>query len=269
MPIGRSRRRVLGFLRRRRDGIEADVGKEDHRRAGHDARPCIGHERRPVGRLDVPDARDQEEQHRDDLDRHHRGIEAGAFPDADDEQHHDQQDDDHRREVDHGAWRRRRRGGHPRRQAGCRSPPGCAGNSRSSRSRPSSIRRRTRGSDPSRSSTRRFRPAWRMHRCRRFPRSESSRRTPRSTARQTRTPCPRPCTKGRWRDPPGWPPRCPVSTKMPVPMIAPMPEQRQIPRGEAAAERSCHLAPRRSPTARSIWSSAGSSPCALPAAIIG
>ena len=49
--------RVLRLLGRGRDGVEADVGEEHDRGALVDAAPAVGREGRPVGRVDVEDAR--------------------------------------------------------------------------------------------------------------------------------------------------------------------------------------------------------------------
>ena len=53
--------------------------------------------------FDVADADDDEEQHRDELDRHHRRVEPRALAHADDQQHHDREHDQHRRQVDERA----------------------------------------------------------------------------------------------------------------------------------------------------------------------
>ena len=56
MPMGRSRCGLLALLGGGRDRIEADVGEEDDRAAGQHARPAVGHERMPVGRVNEADA---------------------------------------------------------------------------------------------------------------------------------------------------------------------------------------------------------------------
>ena len=112
---------------------------------------------------------------------------------------------------------------HPDRQVDAEARRGSAGSSRSSRPRPSSIRRRTRGSGPSRSSTRRSRRAWRTRRCRRCRRSESSPRTRRSRAPRSRRRARPGRRRARCAGPAWLAAAVPVSTKMPVPMIAPIP----------------------------------------------
>ena len=57
---------VLGFLRRRRDGVESDIGEEDHGGSGHDARGAVGSEGLPVlrtypGRADGDEEQDHQE----------------------------------------------------------------------------------------------------------------------------------------------------------------------------------------------------------------
>ena len=109
--------RVLGFLRGGRDGVEADVGEEDHARGADDAVPAelaLAQVRRdeealrvaggdPVGMEDVAEA-ERDEEHDDGHLEHDEGrVDLGRGFDADDEQGGDDRDDEHRRQVDHGA----------------------------------------------------------------------------------------------------------------------------------------------------------------------
>ena len=105
--------RVLRLLRRRGHRVEPDVGEEDDRRSGHHAGKPVWHEGMPVLRLDVSGADENEEGDRRELDRDHRGVEAGAFPNTDDQEHHDPQHDEDRRNVDECAGARIGRRAHP------------------------------------------------------------------------------------------------------------------------------------------------------------
>ena len=75
--------RIACLLGRRGDGVEADVGEEDDRRPGPDAVPPVGQERLPVGGLHVVEAHDDEERQHDQLDQHHRRVEARGLLHAD------------------------------------------------------------------------------------------------------------------------------------------------------------------------------------------
>ena len=89
--------RVPALLGGGRDGVESDVGEEDERRAGPDARQAVGRERVPVGRLDVDRADDDEEDEDDELQDDHPGVERRRFLDPDDEDPRQQQGDRRRR----------------------------------------------------------------------------------------------------------------------------------------------------------------------------
>ncbi len=73
------------------NGLETEIGEEQHRRAAQHARPAVGEaalvggdERPPVARIDEPGAdRDEGDQHRD-LDRHQQRIGRSRAADAED-----------------------------------------------------------------------------------------------------------------------------------------------------------------------------------------
>src|SRR6202040_1015218 len=67
--------RILGLLRRRRNGVEPDVGEEDNRRAANDAAPAVttvpfsrGNERMPIGGVHVHEAESDHEKYDRDLE---------------------------------------------------------------------------------------------------------------------------------------------------------------------------------------------------------
>ena len=117
--------RILRLLRRRRDGVEADVGEEDDRRAGGDAVEAVRRERVPVRRLHVLEADEDEEAEHDELDGHHPEVEAGRLADAPHQHDRDQRDDAEGQDVeDDRDAEDVRRGGHDLRhlrQRPCRS----------------------------------------------------------------------------------------------------------------------------------------------------
>src|SRR5579884_1133080 len=72
-------RRVARLLRRGRNHIEADIGKEDDAGATQDAARAERQKRRPVCRVDMPDAHDEEKQDDQQFDRHDDVIDRTAF----------------------------------------------------------------------------------------------------------------------------------------------------------------------------------------------
>src|SRR6266545_359399 len=117
VPLG-----VAALLGHGRDRVEADVGEEDDGGAGGDPSEAVGGEGRPVGRLDVMEADEDEEAEHDELDRHHPEVEARRLPDA---PHKDDRDRRHDREGqdvenDRDAEEVRRGGDHLRHSLRCR-----------------------------------------------------------------------------------------------------------------------------------------------------
>ena len=104
--------RVAALLGDRRDGVEADVGEEDDRRARRDSREPVGREGMPVRGLDVLEADEDEEAEDDELDRHHPEVEVRGLPDPPDEHDRDGGDDRDGEDVedDRDAEDVRRRG---------------------------------------------------------------------------------------------------------------------------------------------------------------
>ena len=74
--------RILGLLGRRRDRVEADVGKEDDRGALMNAGPAVRREWMVVLGVDVHQPDDHEECEHDQLHRNHDVVGAGAFANA-------------------------------------------------------------------------------------------------------------------------------------------------------------------------------------------
>jgi hypothetical protein len=100
-------------LRRRRYGVESDVGKEDHCRSPEDPADAVlaeragvlGNERNEVAGVEKYRAR-RDHQHDDaDLDDDHDVVDRGRFLDADDEQDRDENRDDDRGQVEYGGDR--------------------------------------------------------------------------------------------------------------------------------------------------------------------
>ena len=85
--------RVLGFLRRGRNGIEADVREEHNRGPLVDAAPSVRRKRRVVGGIDVHRAKADEQRQHEQLDDHHQIVRACALLDADVEECGDRQND--------------------------------------------------------------------------------------------------------------------------------------------------------------------------------
>ena len=84
-PDGHVGLRISCFFGVGRDRIEADIREEDHAGGAEHAGPAVGHEGRPIARVDVADARHDHENHRRDLDQDHQGIEAAALTYSDDQ----------------------------------------------------------------------------------------------------------------------------------------------------------------------------------------
>ena len=107
--------RIFGFLRRRRDGIESDIGEEDDTGGARDSRPAILSERSLIGRdegmpvgggqggmLQHERSRDgDEDQHDRNLGNHDGRIEVGRLFDADDQDERDDTDDQKRDYVEY------------------------------------------------------------------------------------------------------------------------------------------------------------------------
>jgi hypothetical protein len=91
--------RVAGFLRRRRDRVEADVRKEHDRGALHDAAEAVRGERLVVGHVDVGGAQHDEQSEDEQLDDDNDVIGTGGFLDADVQQPGDREHDQRRRHV--------------------------------------------------------------------------------------------------------------------------------------------------------------------------
>ena len=108
IAIGRSRSGFLDSSDAGRDGVEPDIGEEDHPgRYGDAAGAPFGANGDEVVGVERGERDDDEEQQDDDLDHHHDGVGAGALLGAADQQHGDGQDDEHRRQVEHPALGRR------------------------------------------------------------------------------------------------------------------------------------------------------------------
>ena len=69
--------RMPALLACGRDRIEPDVGEEDDRTAGENARPSVGREGMVVCRMDEAEAEEDEEQDSRNLDQHHDVVGAG------------------------------------------------------------------------------------------------------------------------------------------------------------------------------------------------
>ncbi len=115
--------RILRFLRRGRDRIEADVREEHDRRRTEHARPaevaCIvhrRHERMPVRRVDELQRERDEEQDHDELDRDDDRVQRRRLRDADVADPADRADDQHGRQIDERAGRRYVAVGHRQRR---------------------------------------------------------------------------------------------------------------------------------------------------------
>ena len=98
--------RILRFFRCRRESVEAEVGKEEDRRAGEDAVDAVRQERLPVHRFDVRRCQKKEEENRADLDIDQDAVDVCTFADADDQECRRQGDDEDRRQGDEAAVRR-------------------------------------------------------------------------------------------------------------------------------------------------------------------
>ena len=98
--------RILGFLGRRRNGVEPDIGEEDRGRGADDAHArilpeqAVGCEGRQVGRLDDGQGDDDEDRQGDDLDRDQKRVDAGRLRRADHQQAGHQQGHDDGGNVD-------------------------------------------------------------------------------------------------------------------------------------------------------------------------
>ena len=115
--------RILRFLRRGRDRVEADVREEHDRRRAEHAGPAevavrVGrrHERMPVRRIDELQRERDEEQDHDELDRDDDRIERRRLRDADIADPADRADDQHGGQVDQRAGRRDVAVGHRQRR---------------------------------------------------------------------------------------------------------------------------------------------------------
>ena len=185
--------------------------------------PSEGRERAPVRGIHVGEAGHDHEQDHAELERDDHRVGARALADADHEQRRDREDHEQRRQVHERALGGARRVRDRSREVDSHAVRGSRGNSRTSRSRPPRRRRRTRGSGPSRSPRRRSRRASRRRSCRRCPRSGSASRTRRSRGPRARRRAPATANDATTPGPAWSTAATPVSTKMPVPMIPPMP----------------------------------------------
>ena len=95
--------RIFGFLRRGRDGIEADVSEKDDGAAGDDSGEARGSERLPVGGMDEHAADDQKREDRADLHGHDHVIGFGGFSDSTHEQYGQEENDEERRNIEDRA----------------------------------------------------------------------------------------------------------------------------------------------------------------------
>ena len=99
--------RVLGFLGRRGDGVEADIGEEDRGGGAEDAQaravavaePAVGGEGGEVGAVDHRQGQDDEDGQGRDLDGDQNGVDARALAGAQHQQARDQQGDQQGRQV--------------------------------------------------------------------------------------------------------------------------------------------------------------------------
>ena len=92
--------RVARLLGRGRDGVEADVGEEDERRALVDAAPAVRREGRPVARVEVERTHAHEDREHGQLQHHHGVVEPRARADPDHEHPGDERDHHDPRQVD-------------------------------------------------------------------------------------------------------------------------------------------------------------------------
>ncbi len=103
--------RILRFLRRRGDRVEADVGEEDDAGGADDAAPAelapharvLRNERLPVVGGDVERTEADHQHHDADLDRDHDRVRQRRLADAEHEDDGDYGDDEYRRQVEHRA----------------------------------------------------------------------------------------------------------------------------------------------------------------------
>ena len=101
------------LLRGGRDGVEADIGKEHHRRAAQDAAPAELAERAGVRRDEGDPVRSGHVDHADNdddaddeqLERHHDVVDACRFPGAEHQQAGEQQNDQDGRQIKDGCHR--------------------------------------------------------------------------------------------------------------------------------------------------------------------
>ena len=96
-------RGILALFGARRDGVEADVGKEDDGGAAEDARDAERHEGLPVHRVDVRDGQQQEDGDGRELDADEDAVELRALLRAADQQDGEQERDEDGGDVDDAA----------------------------------------------------------------------------------------------------------------------------------------------------------------------
>src|SRR5664280_33624 len=98
--------RILGFLCRGRDSVEADVGEEDDAGGSYDSGPTEGQERMPVGlgdcgMFDRVEAGDTDEhEHGEKFYEDNASVEVGGFLDADHKDRGDTEDGEESDEIE-------------------------------------------------------------------------------------------------------------------------------------------------------------------------
>ena len=91
--------RILCFLRRGRDGVEADVGEKDNGSTAHHARETQGHERMPVRRINHKRTKRDEEHDDSYLHDYDRRVRGRAFPNPVDQQDRYENDNQECRQI--------------------------------------------------------------------------------------------------------------------------------------------------------------------------
>lgn len=95
---------VAALFRRRRDGVEADVGEEDDGRARDDAAVAERQERIPIRRVDVRCSEHEEEEDRSELDEDEDAVELDALLRAAHEEERQKERDEDGGQVEDAAF---------------------------------------------------------------------------------------------------------------------------------------------------------------------
>ena len=92
--------RILAFLRRGGNGVEANIGEENDGAARQHARPSVGIKRMPVGGVDELRAKDDEQQYGADFEQHHDVVGFRRLANAADQNHRQQHHDQKRGHIE-------------------------------------------------------------------------------------------------------------------------------------------------------------------------